>query len=139
LIDALAQLVMQTCSPYVAECRVITDPEMMRIRHIVFSWLRSRFPQTPVDEFRQWITLENNPRAPGKLEARLNHQKMVEDLDSVPDWVYALYWAFNPNFKPTFEPSVRVKPETWPAAVEPSSGHHGKQESFNYDDRTNTD
>ena len=51
-------------------------------------------------EFRRWVKFEAYR---GHIDIKLNTELIYTFRAATPSWVYALYWAFKPNFAPTFK------------------------------------
>jgi hypothetical protein len=56
-------------------------------------------PVSPND-INKWMSFKERG---DKLDVILNHTLMMENPDAVPDWVWAVFWSFNPNFAPHFK------------------------------------
>jgi hypothetical protein len=97
MLADVSSSVTKACAGYVGDA-----PQLLRIKHIIFSELKRLFPDVPPLEFHGWLEIITEKDRPDIIAVKLNHQRMMEEADYVPDWVYALYWAFNPKHAPTF-------------------------------------
>jgi hypothetical protein len=72
-------------------------PVMHQIKSRFFTVVKNRFPG---EDFENWLRLEAN-QTMTRIDVKLNHDRMLEMRSEVPDWVYFVFWTFNPNFAPT--------------------------------------
>ena len=77
----------------------------MPVQHMISGPLRKLAVEVngadiPETEFRRWVKFEPHPDT--GIEIKVNHTLMADSGRDTPEWVYALLWSFNPNFKPHF-------------------------------------
>jgi hypothetical protein len=75
----------------------LSRPVFNQFRLRFFSAVKAKFPG---EDFEDWLRLEVDPTMT-RIDVKLNHERMVPALEEVPNWVYFVFWTFNPNFAPT--------------------------------------
>lgn len=76
----------------------LTRPAFFQVRLRFFAAVKARFPNS---DFDGWLKLEVVREQPAVIDVKLQHERMMEARDDVPDWVYFVLWTFNPGWAPT--------------------------------------
>ena len=73
------------------------------IRRAVGSFLQ-KYESPPIspNDMSKWLIIGPGNDA-NTISIKLQHERMADNPDDVPDWVWAMFWSMNPNFKPTWK------------------------------------
>ena len=98
ILALLTPLVQTLCDSYVGRLsptmpvqQLVSTPMLKHVNAVL---------GTAVDatEFRRWVKFAVEQ---DRVALKVNHELMMQSGFDVPEWVYALLWAFNPKFAPT--------------------------------------